>query len=401
MRSRAPLIFTMTCLLAAHITPASAAAPVPTTPTLIAGATSVKAITRKGFALKTDGTVQRIYDNDRVKPVVGATGVDELVEGDTMNYGLRSNGTVIAWGRNDQGQLGNGRSGDGDTAKAVTVKRLTQVRQVAAAGWTGFALRDDGRVWTWGANFDGELGNGTHGYARLTPARVSHLTKVAKLFISGSGYSSTAYALRTDGTIWVWGAGGYGQIGDGKTDRADRPVRLKGLTKVTQIATAYGATYALRTNGTVYAWGDKSHGTSYSQRRRPTQIGGLSDVAAVSAGYGTGSAVTNTGELLTWGWNTFGELGDGTTTRREFPAVVEGIPIVRSAWPTLYGMAAIAQDGSLWFWGNNRGDSGQDSGYAPSSRTPVKLNLSNISQAPAPWAVSTDGTVWRWQFSTL
>ncbi len=156
-------------------------------------------------------------------------------------------GAVWAWGGGFRGELGNGTTAN--SAVPVAVFGLSDVTAVAGGGAAGYALRRDGTAWAWGSGVFGSLGNRT-GIASPVPVQVSGLTEVVAI----AGGFATGYALRGDGTVWAWGSGYSGQLGTGDDERFSvAPVQVSGLTDATAIAAGDSTAYALRSNGTVWA----------------------------------------------------------------------------------------------------------------------------------------------------
>jgi alpha-tubulin suppressor-like RCC1 family protein len=203
------------------------------------------------IALKSDGTVWAWGRNpygqlgdgtvtDRNTPVqvtgpggVGfLSGVAAVAGGENHTIALKSNGTVWAWGRNQDGQLGDGTTTDRSTP--VQVKGpggagfLSGVAAVAGGHWHTIAVKPDGTAWAWGNN-DGTFGDGT-AMDRNTPVQVKgpggtgFLTEVASV----AGGMSHTIALKSDGTVWASGWNYYGQLGDGTTTHSYSPVQVKG-----------------------------------------------------------------------------------------------------------------------------------------------------------------------------
>jgi alpha-tubulin suppressor-like RCC1 family protein len=366
-------------------------------PVQIAGLADVQTVTGQGYVLLSDGTVSRIKDSGAVSPVRGAVSIVTLI-GSGTTYGLRSDGKVLAWGYGGDGELGNGHFTN--SSKAVFVKGLTNVRQVANYGSTTYALRKDGTIWSWGLGSEGQLGNGTTKNRTAVPVKVTGLTKVKKLFTSGGEYGddTTAYALRSDGTVWGWGYGTDGQIGVGTRKHHAKPVKIAGLKQVTQITGSYGTSLAVTADGTAWAWGDNGAGNlgdgTTTDRLRPKKIPGLSDVELMSSGMRSSYALLANGQVWSWGSNGTGGLGDGTDTSRSTPAQIMGIPAAESISATTYSASMVGQDGSLWFWGDS-GDEFTD--FDPSSLSPISLGVTGVKDIAEPWALTTNGAVWRWQ----
>jgi hypothetical protein len=155
-------------------------------------------------------------------------------------------------GNNGYGQLGDGNQVDSDTP--VQVMGLSGVTAVAAGDRLSLALRSDGTVWAWGANEFGQLGNRVTSTAQLTPVQVTGLTGVTKI-AAGDRFS---LAPCSDGTVWAWGSNGH--LGNGATASSSVPVRVKGPSQVTSIAAGSITSLAVCTRSitaltSVWAWG--------------------------------------------------------------------------------------------------------------------------------------------------
>jgi hypothetical protein len=301
-------------------------------------------------------------------PLVGLSGV-RAVAGD---YALRDDGTVWAWGNNLFGQLGNGwTTGQpyGGSAVPVPVVGLTNVTAIASRGLGAYALRADGTVWAWGANHDGQLGNGTLVDSNV-PVRVTGLSGVVAI---GAG-DGTGYAVLADGTVRAWGDNGGGHLGNGSdVDHSTTPVQVTGLTDVVSIAGGghSNGTYALRADGTVWAWGYDFAGALGQGEpcepnvaclsRVPLQVTGLTGVTAVASGVYNGMALRDDGTVWTWGWNYQGQLGNGADCvfpnmepcQSYVPVQVSNLSDVTQIAGFYGGGYALRADGSVWAWGQN------------------------------------------------
>src|SRR3989344_2420291 len=192
------------------------------------------------------------------------TGVTAVAAGQSIyapaySYGhslaVKSDGTAWAWGSNSNGQLGTGGS---NSSTPVQVKSttgsgyLTDVVAIAAGYNYSLALKSDGTVWAWGRNNYGQLGDGTT-TQRTLPIQVSGLSAVSAIRASSTGdlFSPTAYfsmALKSDGTVWVWGRNNYGQLGNGTTDSSahSTPSQVPGLSGISAIAAGGAHAFALK-----------------------------------------------------------------------------------------------------------------------------------------------------------
>jgi alpha-tubulin suppressor-like RCC1 family protein len=193
------------------------------------------------------------------------------------------------------------------------------VVQVAAGFESSFALRSDGTVLAWGDNARGELGDGTT-VARAQPEQVPGLTGITKIF---TGFQTT-YAVRAGGSVLAWGDNSYGQLGTGTSAGfSATPVPVPGLSGVTEISSSEYDTLALAgPSGTVWAWGLNTMGEvgdgTTTPRGAPEPIG-LSGVSQVAEGDLASAAVLASGSVLTWGEDVWGELGTGTKNTSPHP----------------------------------------------------------------------------------
>ncbi|MBI5778435.1 MAG: putative Ig domain-containing protein [Planctomycetes bacterium] len=248
------------------------------------------------------------------------TNITAIAGGAYHSIALKNDGTVWTWGSNYYGQLGDGTMTDRLTPVQVT--GLTGVIAITKGIIHNVALKNDGTVWTWGNNWYGQLGDGTT-TDRLTPVQVTGLTGV--IAIAGGFYNSMS-ALKNDGTVWAWGANWYGQLGDGTTTDHLTPVQVKGpggvglLINIIAIAGGDYHSIALKNDGTVWAWGYNGSGQlgdgTVTNRLTPVQVTGLTGAIAIACGSNHSIALKTDGTLWTWGGNDYGQLGLGDTANR-------------------------------------------------------------------------------------
>ncbi|SNQ50495.1 RCC1 domain-containing protein, alpha-tubulin suppressor [Frankia canadensis] len=282
-----------------------------------------------GYAVRADGTpwswgynaYGQLGDGttmNRTLPVriSGLTQVSALAGGSVNGYALRQNGTVWAWGYNTYGQLGNGTTTTSSRVP-VQVGGLDRIIAIASGGQTGYALRGDGTVWAWGYNDEGQLGDGTTTDSSV-PVQVAGLSGIRAI----AGGQENGYALGWDGMVRAWGENDHGQLGNDTTTASSTPVVVPGLTQVTAIAaSSEGNTgYALRRDATLWAWGLGNTGQlgngDDESSLVPVQVNGgtgLVGVTAISAGSFSGYALRWDGTAWAWGSNYYGQLGNGTT----------------------------------------------------------------------------------------
>jgi alpha-tubulin suppressor-like RCC1 family protein len=283
----------------------------------------------------------------------------QVTAGNDHAVALKADGTVWAWGANVYGQLGDGTTTD--RSSPVQVSSLSGIVAVDAGAIHSIALKGDGTVWVWGANAHGQLGNGTTSWAATsTPQQVSGLSDVTA--IAAGRYHNLA--VKSDGTVWAWGYNGTGQVGDGTTTTPRTSAAQVGsLTGVVAVAGGYSHSLALKSDGTVWAWGDNQGGQlgngSTTASTTPVPCGALTGVSRIRAGDGHSLALKtdglSSGTLWAWGSNQFGQLGDGTTTSRNQPALtLSNVYAIAGAANNSY---AVRTDGSVWAFGQNNSGS--------------------------------------------
>jgi alpha-tubulin suppressor-like RCC1 family protein len=187
------------------------------------------------------------------------TVVTGVSAGNSFGLALTSTGAVLAWGDNQYGQLGNGRTADTDVPVKAKLPRTAHVRAVSAGGFFSLAQTSKGGVLAWGYNKLGELGNGsTAGSDRPVTVKLPAGTKVTQVFAGGFH----AMVLTSKGRVLAWGNNGSGQLGTGNTNNSDVPVKvlLPPGTKATGIASCLNDSFALTSKGRALAWGSEIFG---------------------------------------------------------------------------------------------------------------------------------------------
>ncbi|MBO1754686.1 hypothetical protein [Allobranchiibius sp. CTAmp26] len=303
----------------------------------------------------------------RVSALSGVTGI---AAGEATGYALRADGTVWAWGDGGAGELGDGGSLDGSDVTTVPrqVLGLTGVTSVAAGYFSGYALRGDGTVWAWGSGFHGELGNGS-GNSSSTPAQVTGLPGIVAI---SAGWD-TAYALASDGTVWAWGDGYYGQI-PGTTEGASTPVKVTGISNVASIVGGGRSVLALTSDTGVWVWGDNSVGQLALNSPDPyvtvpTRIPGYTADAVAASGV-DGYAIRG-GGVSAQGQGAGGGIGYGSTADSRVPQSVLNVSNVLSIAASDNSAYARMSNGTIAAWGDNSYGELGSAGPTDSASTPV------------------------------
>ena len=262
---------------------------------------------------------------------VSVSGLTSGVASISVGYGsscaVLTSGALKCWGRNDQGQIGDGTTTHRNTP--TTVSGLSSgVKLVGVGNLHACAALISGGAKCWGDSSSGELGDGQR-IASRTPVSVFGLTEVVSAISSGGPFTCI---LLSTGEMKCWGSNSNGQIGSGSgSNYHPAPVTVSGLSSgVTAIATGNNHACALLNSGGMKCWGYNGIGHvgdgTTTDRSTPVNVSGLtSGVSAIAAGQNASCAVLTSGDVKCWGDNTRGRLGDGTTTQRLTPVSVLGL----------------------------------------------------------------------------
>ncbi len=251
----------------------------------------------------------------------------------------------------------------GFPGRAETMPGLTGIASISTGDRHSCALRTNGTAVCWGSNRFGEFGNGHEGIDAYTiaPSPVIGLTDGVSL---STGMDHTSATL-SDKTASCWGANAQGQLGDGTLSSSLLPTPVAGLSNAVAIAAGGRYTCALLDDGHVSCWGANAVGQlgngSTDDSSTPTTVDGIDDATAISVGTWTACALRTSGSVSCWGYNgTYGLLGDGTTgtdTFSSIPVAVSGLTgaksiAVRSRSTIDDGsVCAALDDGDVWCWG--------------------------------------------------
>lgn len=302
-----------------------------------------------------DGTTTR-----RPAPTATTGQISDFVSissGYNNSIAIRANGTAWAWGHNSYGRLGVSDTTNRSSPTLVS-GGFTDWVKIDVTDSHSLGLRANGTIWSWGRNNSGGLGHGAIGsaYNRSSPQSVvGGFTDWADV-AAGSQFS---VGLRRNGTIWSWGSNSAGQLGDGTTTSSASPVSVVGgFTDWTQISSKGAHTLALRGNGALWAWGYNGSGQLGSGNTTTVSspvsvVGGFTDWIHLAAGSDFSLAIRANGTLWSWGNNTFGKLGSNSTTNRSSPgSVVGGFTDWVQADSGVQHTAALRANGTLWNWGS-------------------------------------------------
>jgi len=265
-----------------------------------------------------------------------------------------------------------------------------------------------GSLWTWGYNAYGQLGDNTVSTRQSPIQTIANTTN----WIQVSAGIYHVSGIKSDGTLWIWGYNNNGELGDNTVVRKSSPVQtVAGANNWIQVSCGEAATGAIKSDGTLWMWGSNGSGqlgdNTITKKSSPVQtVAGGNNWKQVSVGtsaISTVSAAINiSGQLFLWGYNGYGALGDNTRTNKSSPVqTVSGGTNWKQVSCGDSHVGAIKTDGTLWMWGNNgSGQLGDNTTNSSSSPVQTVSGGTNWKQVSCGWAITgaikTDGTLWLW-----
>lgn len=319
----------------------------------------------------------------------------KISAGAKHSVGIASSGEVYCWGKNDMGELGIGNFSPYCT-NPTPISTNHHFVSISAGTSHTVAITDSGKLWGWGFNNMGQLGNLQIGGAYpLQMGTDSNWQSVS------AGYFHTLF-IKQDGTLWATGDNTYGQIGNGNNIQVHNLLQIGTDTDWLMVSGGFTFSLALKTDSSLWAWGYNSSGQlgngTQTDLNIPAQIGVSKNWKHISAGYNHSVAVKSDGTLWGWGENLFGQAGDTTIGIFLVPTKIG----TDSDWETVSAGSeftiAVKQSGILYTWGPNNlgqlGDSTQITQKKPHARySPdcyplsggtINKNIENISIFPNP-----------------
>jgi alpha-tubulin suppressor-like RCC1 family protein len=260
--------------------------------------------------------------------VGGLTGAVALAAGYGHTCAVLADGTMRCWGENREGQLGNGTTADPGTPHPVTVSGITGAGAFTTGAYHTCAVAADHTVKCWGRNDQGQLGDGTVTRSS-TPVQVQTgfgpLSGVTAL----AGGGAHTCALLANGTVRCWGENSEGQLGDGSRLGKPNGITVTGISTAIAISAGWEHSCAVLADGTVRCWGANAFGQlgdgTTTRRLTPVPVSGITGAVAVTAGWWHHScALLDDGTVKCWGANEWGQLGDGTATGSLGPVTMSG-----------------------------------------------------------------------------
>jgi len=314
---------------------------------------------------------------------------------------IKTDGSLWAWGENEDGQLGDG----------TTIYRLSPVRVGTESNWAfvslglrhSVAIKTDGSLWAWGSNSHSQIGDGTES-DRHSPVRIG--TDYDWASISAGEHFTVA--IKKDGSIWGWGSNTFSQFGTSTGEEKNTPTRIDSGNNWAFVSAGIYHILAIKTDGSLWVWGEVYVKNGRETRRltiaRPTQVGTATDWASVSAGEAANSvAIKTNGTLWDWRDNGIGKFVNGVYND---PVQIGDDTDWLSVSASRYNKMAIKKDGSLWALGE-LGSYVFDPGSLDLTPileygdVPIRIwgNTSWAYTSAGDWfsfAIMKDGSLWAW-----
>jgi alpha-tubulin suppressor-like RCC1 family protein len=357
-----------------------------------------------------------------VTTFAGGTNWKQVSFGGNFTVAIKTDGTLWTWGANGQGQLGTNDTTIRSTP-VTTFAGGTNWKQVSGGANHTAAIKTDGTLWTWGFGNSGRIGT-NDGTNRSTPVTTFAGGTNWKQVSAGGFHTS---AIKTDGTLWTFGANTNGQLGTNDLTTRFTPITtFAGGTNWKQVSSSiiFRQTLAIKTDGTLWSWGNGYAGQlgtdDTSDRLTPvTTFAGGTNWKQVSAGNSHTAAIKTDGTLWTWGSSVGVNAGLRLTPVTTFAGGTNWADTATTEPEDLYTLtagtqytAAIKTDGTLWTWG-----AGNFSGFIFTGH----LGVNDLISRPTPvttfaggtnWkqvnskqfhtaAIKTDGTLWTWGYGNV
>jgi alpha-tubulin suppressor-like RCC1 family protein len=279
----------------------------------------------------------------------------EISCGHFFSLAIASEGTLWAWGLNDDGRTGLNRS-SGSVGRPTKISEDRNWKNISAGQAHSLAIKEDGSLWSWGRNSNGQLGLGsTSSRGVLTPSRVGFSNDWEKISAGGNH----SLAIKTDGTLWAWGSNLNGRTGlNLSSGVTSSPIKIGEDSDWKHISAGWDHSIAIKTDGTIWAWGNNDSGqlgnNSTLSLTQPNKIGSDNNWASVSCGYKFSIAIKTNNSIYSCGSNSRGKTGLGVllSNTPSFTRIGN-----QNDWAYVSAgyeyCLAIKSDSSLWGWGDN------------------------------------------------
>jgi len=273
--------------------------------------------------------------------------------------GLLSNGSIMCWGLNTDGQIGDGTT-TSPRKNPVFVNTTESFVSIAGGIYHTCGLLSNGSMMCWGRNSNGQIGDGTTTTPRKNPVFVN----TTESFVSITAGSYHTCGLLSNGSMMCWGYNNYGQIGDG-TENEDRlnPVFVNSTESFVSITAGNAHTCGLLSNGSMMCWGRNNYGqigngSASADVLNPVFVNSTDSFVSITGGDYHNCGLLENGSMMCWGRNTDGQIGNGSAGGNALnPVFVNTTESFVSITGGESHTCSLLSNGSSMCWGRN--DEGQ------------------------------------------
>jgi alpha-tubulin suppressor-like RCC1 family protein len=353
------------------------------------------------WGVNSDGRLGDGSTSQRTTPVLVNTSTfagNKIIQVSAGGYSLAldENGNVYAWGPNSYGQLGDGSTIQKTTPVLVNTSTFAgnKIIQVSAGSGHSLALDENGNVYAWGENLNGKLGDGSTDQ-RTIPVLVNTSTFAGnKIIYVGAGVGNSLVIDEFD-HVYTWGRNTFGEVGIGSYESmftTPKKVYNYGVLypkSIFKISGSYDYSLALDTNGQIYSWGYYEFlgiDVHNNQNRHfPVEVNTstfINNIVDIDVGLAHSLALDENGNVYSWGYNSSGQLGDGSTSQKTTPVLVNtstfaGNKIIQISASSFHSLA-LDENGNVYAWGENLNGQLGD-GSTSQKTTPVLVNTSTFA----------------------
>jgi alpha-tubulin suppressor-like RCC1 family protein len=328
------------------------------------------------------GTNASTNQSSPVQTISGGTNWRSVSVNSVHSAAIKTDGTLWSWGGGNGGKLGTNAS-TSQSSPVQTISGGTNWRSVSVGFFHSAAIKTDGTLWLWSYGTSGQLGTNASTNQSSPVQTISGGTNWRSVSV-GSVHSA---AIKTDGTLWSWGGGNGGKLGTNASTSQSSPVQtISGGTNWRSVSVGSVHSAAIKTDGSLWLWGQGNFGglgnSLTTNQSSPVQtISGGTNWRSVSVRSFHSAAIKTDGTLWLWGAGYLGHLGTNATTNQSSPVqTISGGTNWRSVSAGFDNSAAIKTDGSLWLWGN-----GADG----------RLGNNSTNSQSSPVQTISSGTNWR------
>lgn len=288
----------------------------------------------------------------RAKKKIKRATTETLSSGGEHSCSLPGNGSLICWGRDQYGQLGDGKVGPDETS-GHAVQGGNKWRAMSAGGASTCGIKNSGKLFCWGVNHRGQIGDGST-KVRARPVVVAKGTKWKS--VNASWFNTCG--ITSQAKLYCWGDNAGGQLGPAKKmgKQSATPVKLPG-GKWDTVSVGSRFVCATKTDGSLWCWGGNLFGQlgngSFAGKGKPTRVASTATWAEVSTSWSHTCGLTTGGDVYCWGRNTYGALGNNNVTTTGTPQLVVGGRKAVDVTTFEGGSCLLDDKGQVWCWGNN------------------------------------------------